>query len=446
MQLSYPRPPPFTWPHVEPRTLLPIQPSEPLSFPALPSSQPRRTSFDTHYTLTTHLFPAAHLRTTQHVPVPAPPPETYTKTERQAFFDKTRQQLRDLRVSTKPQAIPETLWNCINRYVRKDLCKQSSTGLTLFFAHANGFPKEIWEPTLYHLLHSNEEPLIDEVWTWESVQHGDACLVNAESLSGIFDWTDNTRDILNFLLHFLPSSSAIPLLPTHLQRVSPNETEDRKFRGFQHRTFVAVGHSYGGCTSTLAALTHPVLFSSLVLIDPVIVKPKTNISVESAAAAQLVLGALMRRDSWPSQDEALQILSKSPFFGAWDPDVLKIYIQCGTYPSTNSKGEPNIKLKMPGIQEAIVFSETHTEYEVFHRLPELNKRIKLKWIMPGRPGAGEFGPPGSTQERVWVRPENSSNVRIPNAGHLIPQEEPKVLAREIRDFLKLEYTALRTNL
>lgn len=44
---------------------------------------------------------------------------------------------------------------------------------------------------------------------------------------------------------------------------------------------------------------------------------------------------------------------------------------------------------MPGIQEAIVFSETHTEYEVFHRLPELDERIALKWIMPGKPGAHE---------------------------------------------------------
>jgi hypothetical protein len=33
------------------------------------------------------------------------------------------------------------LWNCLNRYVKNDLSKQS--GLTLFFAHANGFPKEV---------------------------------------------------------------------------------------------------------------------------------------------------------------------------------------------------------------------------------------------------------------------------------------------------------------
>jgi hypothetical protein len=38
---------------------------------------------------------------------------------------------------------------------------------------------------------------------------------------------------------------------------------------------------------------------------------------------------------------------------------------------------------MPGIQEAIVFTETHTEREVYHSLPELDERIGLLWIMPG---------------------------------------------------------------
>jgi hypothetical protein len=33
------------------------------------------------------------------------------------------------------------LWNCVNRYVKNGLSGQK--GLTLFFVHANGFPKEV---------------------------------------------------------------------------------------------------------------------------------------------------------------------------------------------------------------------------------------------------------------------------------------------------------------
>ena len=89
------------------------------------------------------------------------------------------------------------------------------------------------------------------------------------------------------------------------------------------------------------------------------------------------------------RQEAFDILSKSSFFGAWDPEVLKLYIECGTTPSRDSNGKPIIRLKMPGIQEAIVFSETHTECEVYQRLPQLDERIELRWIMPGRPEAVE---------------------------------------------------------
>jgi hypothetical protein len=79
----------------------------------------------------------------------------------------------------------------------------------------------------------------------------------------------------------------------------------------------------------------------------------------------------------------LELLKKNPFFDAWDPEVLKIYIECGTTPSRDSSGNPIIRLKMPGIQEAIVFSEVHTRCEVYQRLPELDERIELFWIMPG---------------------------------------------------------------
>jgi hypothetical protein len=82
------------------------------------------------------------------------------------------------------------------------------------------------------------------------------------------------------------------------------------------------------------------------------------------------------------REEALKILSKNPFFGAWDPEVLKIYVEYGTTPSRDSSSNPIIRLKMPSIQEGIVFSETHTECEVHQLLPGLDEKIELRWIMP----------------------------------------------------------------
>ena len=147
MLCPYPKPSPFTWLPITTRPLLPVfPPSDPLiTRPILPSP-PRQSAFDAPYTLTTHVFPAAYLRTTAHVPVPSPPPENATKAERLKFFTKTRQELTDLRTTIEPQGVPQVLWNCVNRYVRADLDgnKRTSTkGVTLFCAHANGFPKEV---------------------------------------------------------------------------------------------------------------------------------------------------------------------------------------------------------------------------------------------------------------------------------------------------------------
>lgn len=90
-----------------------------------------------------------------------------------------------------------------------------------------------------------------------------------------------------------------------------------------------------------------------------------------------------------SREEALESFAKTQFFGSWDPEVLRIYVECGTTPSRDSSGNPVICLKMPGIHEAMVFSETHTECEVYQRLPELDERIELRWIMPGHAEATE---------------------------------------------------------
>ena len=79
---------------------------------------------------------------------------------------------------------------------------------------------------------------------------------------------------------------------------------------------------------------------------------------------------------------------------------------------------------MPGILEAVNFSHLVTRFEVYQRLVDLDERIVLRWLMPGKPGSDELGPPGSTKYRVWVRPKNSSNKRILGGGHLVRLVSP----------------------
>ncbi|KAF9472712.1 hypothetical protein BDN70DRAFT_886700 [Pholiota conissans] len=435
---AYPQPSSFTWSPVEVRRVLPIYPPpEPLDRPNLPSP-PRQPSFTGRWNLSTHLIPACYLRTTRPTPEPVLPPQHVPKDERKRLLVQARWELEELRTSRVTDGYPQVLWNCLNRYVRTDIGERGRPGLTLAFHHANGFPKEIFEPTLEDLFNSPAADIIDEVWVWESIQHGDAALLNASSNSGLFDWHDNARDITNFLLHFMPTTVSSGPLQTHLPRVSARETARRIRSGFSQRKLVAIGHSYGGCTSALAATLYPELFTAIYLIDPVILVP--DFGWGETRPSNLALGALSRRTSWPSRAAALASFQASPFFAIWDPRVLQIYVECGLTESSTG----GVRLKMSGVQEAVVFAEEHSEYETFCRLADLDPRVALRWVMPGRPGAPELGVPGKTPLKVWVRRKNSTNTRIRGGGHLIPQEAPQELADDLSDYLRCAIAPLLT--
>jgi pimeloyl-ACP methyl ester carboxylesterase len=110
------------------------------------------------------------------------------------------------------------------------------------------------------------------------------------------DWYDNTRDILNFLWHYLPENpSAGREWPLHLPILPSSISTLRKKSGFASRTLVSIGHSLGGGTTALAAYNAPQLFSTLILVDPIIE------SRDEYDRSPLPYGAVKRRSHWPSR-------------------------------------------------------------------------------------------------------------------------------------------------
>ena len=155
-QNPYPQPPPFTWNKHHIRDILPIYPPTQGTFdskilPSLPSP-PRKPAFDAPFTLTTHLFPAPYLRTGRlNLPLPKPLDVGATKEERRRKSAEMTLQLLDWGNDTTAgltDGYPLVLWNCVNRYAKKDLSSSNKTGVTLFFVHANGFPKEVSQFTI----------------------------------------------------------------------------------------------------------------------------------------------------------------------------------------------------------------------------------------------------------------------------------------------------------
>ncbi|KAG6380138.1 Alpha/Beta hydrolase protein [Boletus reticuloceps] len=409
------------WTSVHPRPLRPIRAHpnlDNIQTPPLPSP-PRPHVFHTTttnavYRLSTHLVPAAYPRLAPDIPpseIPAYTPGASPADRREKMDRLVKQAVETQTAYEKGRLDGEPseklLWNCVNRYT--------------------------WETMLRSLLNAPAGAMVDEVWAWDAVQHGDAAVVNANNLNGIFDWLDNTRDIANFLLHHLPEHVDATVLPTRLPRLPASVTSVREERGYRTRKLVVVGHSFGGCTSLRVAFDFPKLFSSFVLVDPVIQRPDMY---PSEYVYGYVLGALTRRDRWSSREEALQLFQKSSFFSAWNPDVLRLYAEHALI--DDAKG--GVRLKMSGLQEGISFANRRLPMETWELLERLDAGIPLRWVVPEKPLSSTKE---LTHERVWRRPANSTNVMFHFANHLIVQEAPCELAHDISDFLLCKYGSIR---
>lgn len=211
----------------------------------------------------------------------------------------------------------EVLNLAIKQYTPLEDTHPKPGDVTIIAAHANAFPKELYEPLWDELLkRANQSGFsIRGIWIADVVHQGTSSVLNEDKLGNDPSWLDHSRDLL------------------HMVNV---------FRKQMPRPIVGVGHSMGGCQIANLALMHPRLFETLVLVDPVIARFVSftgNISPAFASA--------MRRDRWPSRAAAAESMKKNKFYQTWDPRVFDRWIQYGLrdlptklYPESSSTPGP----------------------------------------------------------------------------------------------------------
>lgn len=74
-----------------------------------------------------------------------------------------------------------------------------------------------------------------------------------------------------------------------------------------------------------AALIHPSLFTSLVLLDPVLEEDEKHPPI-SPGQQHPARATAKRLDIWPSLGDAEKFLSSRPFYKTWDPRVFDLHI------------------------------------------------------------------------------------------------------------------------
>ncbi|KZV61471.1 alpha/beta-hydrolase [Peniophora sp. CONT] len=390
------------------------------------------------YVFSTHVFPAAWPRSTPFIPLPDDPQEkrgsvVESKEERKARLARvmdTMLAIKAARERGQGDVLDDSgrvLWMTATRWVRT--APSSGAGdKTLLCTHANGLHGTTYAPVLRRLLAQRQD--VAEIWALDSVQHGDAALLNAGKIGILYEWNEMARDALCFLQHFLPSKLDPTPLPTLLPRVS----------GGSRKVF-ALGHSFGGCSLVLAACYKPELFSALMLADAVVLPVDADrttatsdgtVHTSNRSIPVLVAGALSRRSRWASRAAAYKALAANPFFGSWDKEVLDIYVKYALV--EEESGE--VRLKCEGISEAAVFAEARASGEAWSAVSALDERVSLLWINPPAE-ASMVKTQDIASARVRLRASNSAHVLIPDGTHLIVQTHPHQVADAAQAFLHL---------
>ncbi|MDZ4673271.1 MAG: alpha/beta hydrolase, partial [Gemmatimonadota bacterium] len=181
----------------------------------------------------------------------------------------------------------------------------------------------------------------------------------------------------------------------------------------------AVGHSYGGVASLLAAVRQPERFEALVLLDPTIMAPSVMEQIAElrrrgeTARFAMVDGARRRRDRFGSVEEAYEFWRSKSLFERWPDETLRLYVRSMTRPAADGDG---LELAWSGEWEAHYYESFYAE--TWEDAARLSPQIPLLVIV------GEASTTVSTESvaemrRVWPW----ATVRtIPGHGHLFPQE------------------------
>ena len=270
-------------------------------------------------------------------------------------------------------------------------------GPTLHFSHPNAYTPGSFRPFLapltahFHVLAAHHRPL------WHlSPGYG-----AADAPDGFIDWTWDA--IADDLLRFLDEQK--------LEQI------------------IGVGHSLGAVATMMAARKEPQRFRALVLIEPVFLPPHVLQAIRAhpklAAERPFVLGALRRRDRWPSRADAFARFREKPVFARWSDEALWEYVNDGLYEDPTT-GE--VVLSYPREWEARFYARPPTN--VWDELPALaHPTLAIR--------ATESDTLYPDAWALWQTLQPSATfVEMDGVGHMLTAEAPEDVAGVVIHWLE----------
>jgi pimeloyl-ACP methyl ester carboxylesterase len=252
-------------------------------------------------------------------------------------------------------------------------------GPPIIIAHATGFLGAVYRPIALALRS------IGHVFTYDQRGHGDSQRPDLADIS----W-DATADGLEGLL---------AVLGLHAVR--------------------AFGHSAGGTAVAAVAARRPDLIRQAMLVEPVIVDPGDP----RERPNELYERTHKRKPGFSSLAAMRERLAGKPPYSTWDPAVFADYCEYGTRPGA----EGGRLLKCEPVVEAR-FYQTARDFDGLSCI--LRCSIPTLIVFGGKsdsPGI-EFG------ARITEDAPHRRVVVVPNGGHLVPMEQPALIAQMAVEF------------
>ncbi len=202
---------------------------------------------------------------------------------------------------------------------------------------------------------------------------------------------------------------------------------------FQLDKVLAIGHSFGGVASILAALHKPDAFRGLILLDPTILAPRICEAMRQArdknqiiTAHPLAEKARRRRRVFESANAAFERFRQKKVFAQWSDETLRLYVDYGTV----ARNDGQRMLTWSPAWEAYYYSTPYID--IWERLPELDALTLPKLIITGE--HSDIYTPESLQKMRDLVPSATYHV-VEGHGHLFPQSAPQMTADLIRGWL-----------
>lgn len=251
-----------------------------------------------------------------------------------------------------------------------------TAGVECLFVHATGFCKELWRPTRTALGSLGADPggiAIDQR------AHGDSGAAPPPT-----GWVALGDDVAT----------------VRLAMDGP---------------VIGVGHSSGGAALCMAEAAAPGSFAGLVLIEPIVFPGPYGRLVDHP----LIAGALRRRASFPSTEEArAQFEGKGPF-ARWTVSALDAYV---AYAFRDENGRRVLKCS-PETEAG--FYREGTNHDTWDRLGDIECPVLVI--------AGEHSDTHPTVfvEQLVGRFRDATGLIAEGATHLVPMERPDVVASAV---------------